>query len=89
MKKPKVDERAIKVAADRLVREIKIKKNLDMHWYLEGYKEAIFDFVWDYARTPLICLEWEQYLKEQINKGKVKVGTIPIKDIKQMKGGKN
>jgi len=55
---------------------------------LVGYHEAICDIIWDYTKTGLKSLDWEGYMKEQMNKGWVKIGTIPIKDIKLNHGGK-
>ena len=87
MKKSKVDERAIDFAINRLVREIQQKKAIAPYWYLAGYHAAISDFVWDYTRNPLVSLEWEEYMQEQVEQGKVKIGAIPIKDINLNSGG--
>ena len=90
MKKPKFDERATDLAIKRLVREIQQKKVIAPYWYLAGYHAAISDFVWDYTRNPLVSIEWEEYMQEQVEKGIVKIGVIPIKDIKIKNiGGKN
>jgi hypothetical protein len=56
----KIDIRAIEVAIQRLKREIQIRGNLD--YYIRGYKEAICDFLWDYAnKEPTI---WKKYADE-------------------------
>jgi hypothetical protein len=82
MQKPKVDERAVEIAVARLVREVQQKSLIAPHWYLVGYHAAISDFVWDYTRNPLVSLEWDQYMQEQVEKGNVKIGVISLKDIK-------
>ena len=87
MKKQKFDERAVKIAMERLAREIELKKDIAPGWYLQGYYGAMCDFVWDYTGSTIVSLEWEAYIMEQVKKGKVKVGSIPIKDIKIISGG--
>jgi len=88
MNKQKVDERLVEIALNRLGREIETKRGTIPHWFLVGYHEAICDIIWDYTKTGLKSLDWEGYMKEQMNKGWVKIGTIPIKDIKLNHGGK-
>ena len=82
MVKTKIYERAMKIAEDRLASEIVFKKDTMPGWYLQGYHEAICDFIWDFVGSTVVCKEWEAYIEVQIKRGKVKIGSIPIKNIK-------
>lgn len=84
-----IDYRAIEISINRLKREIKLKKNIVPGWYLQGYHEAICNFVWDYTGEPLMSLDWDDYMQEQIKKGNIKLGVIPIKVIKGVGNEKN
>lgn len=78
---PKIDERAVKIALDRLAREIKNKSGLAPAMYLTGYHEAIADFIWDYTRQPLKSLDWDRETLKMHKEGKVKLAMIKIDDI--------
>ena len=80
--KRRIDNRAIQIAIDRLVREIKLKKNITSADYLIGYNEAISDFIWDYSRKPLVSAEWEKYMQEQEKRGNISRVSIPIDKIR-------
>lgn len=79
--KPKVDERAVKVALDRLAREIKNKSGLAPAMYLTGYHEAIADFIWEYTGQPLKSLDWDREVLKMHNDGKIKLAMVNIDDI--------
>ena len=64
--KPQIDERAVKIAMDRLAREITLRKGIIPDTFLFGYREAIGDFIWDYAGRGLKSPEWDQFKKELI-----------------------
>lgn len=88
MNNSKIDERAVKIAEKRLARQIRLREDKAHGWYLQGYYEAICDFIWDYTGTPLKSLDWEAYIEGQVKKGKLKFAAIPIKIIKNNdKGG--
>ena len=82
MQKPEIDERVIEILTSRLTREIQTKSGIVPVMYLAGYKEAICDILWDYSKTGLKSLDWENYIVEQERRGNVKRGKIAIKDIK-------
>ncbi|OIO41733.1 hypothetical protein AUJ62_01845 [Candidatus Pacearchaeota archaeon CG1_02_32_21] len=82
-----IDNRLINIAVDRLVREIQTKSGIAPVMYLAGYKEAICDILWDYAKTGLKSLDWEDYMAEQERLGHVRRGTIALKDIKKIEKG--
>ena len=79
--KLKIDERAVKVALDRLAREIKIKSGLAPAMYLTGYHEAIADFIWDYTRQPLKSFDWDREVLKMHKEGKVKLAMVNIDDL--------
>ena len=85
--KQQVDERLIEIAMNRLAREIRTKKDIVSHWFLVGYHEAVCDILWDYTKTGMKSLDWEQYMTEQESKGFVKRGIIALKDIKKIERG--
>jgi len=54
MEKLKIDERAVKIAKGRLERERRSRKASYLpHLYIEGYHEAICDFILDYTGEDL------------------------------------
>ena len=87
MKKQEFDKKALKIAVDRLSREIRLKNTIAPHWYLVGYHMAICDFACDYAGVYPENLDWDTYMDELEMQGKVKRGVISLKDIKVVKGG--
>jgi len=58
MEKQDIDERAVDVAKARLEREIEIRSKSDE--FMEGYREAILDFLWDYVGKTQISDAWEK-----------------------------
>jgi hypothetical protein len=72
-----------KIAIERLVREIKEKKNKTHEMYLVGYHEAISNFIYDYTGNALISEEWEKYLEELEKKGILKRGKTSIDNLKE------
>ena len=47
--KNNLDKTAINLACKRLERELKLKSGRVPSLYLDGYRNAINDFLWDYA----------------------------------------
>lgn len=81
-----MEEKKIKeILASRLKREINLAFNgrpLSIE-YIDGYREAIHNILWDLFKQVLILGEDLKYMSELIKQGKIKIVNINIDKIKE------